>query len=163
MYVTNNRAYPGEIRHVEKFVRGPSVTVPDTDTEQPTQPNSPSQATLHGVLNPDGIETIFCYFEYGLTPGLGSIIPCKEGLELGGSSDIDVSADIAGLVKGKKYWVKLFAANANEVISDGGPEQFISQAPPLTQNVVVNSVNTDGLRASGKVDPNGGRTYYHWE
>ncbi len=163
VYVTNNREYPGEARHVEKFVRGPASTVPDTDTGQATQPEDPTEATLHGVLNPDGVETIYCYFEYGESQSLGSIIPCKEGLELGGSSNIDVSADIAGLVKGNKYWAKLFAANANEVVSDGGPESFTAQAPPIFEDVFADGVNTDGFRVNGTVNPNGGRTSYHWE
>jgi hypothetical protein len=162
VYVANNRAYPGEIRHVEKFVRGPSSVVPDTDTEAATQPEDPTKGVLHGTLDPDGITPIYCYFEYGATQSLGSFTPCNEGLELTPSGEMEVSADVAGLTKGKKYWFKLFSLNtANEIVSDGGPEFFTAQAPPTFKNVFADGVNTDGFRVSGTVDPNGGRTSYH--
>ena len=48
--------------------------------------------------------------------------------------------------QGTKYWVKLFAKNANEVVSDGGPEQFIAQSKPIANPVFADSVNTDGVR-----------------
>ncbi|HEY1285744.1 MAG TPA: hypothetical protein VGF04_06615 [Solirubrobacterales bacterium] len=162
VYVTNNREYPGEIRHVEKFVRGPSFTVPTTDTEQPTQPATPDEATFHGTVNPDGTPTIACWFEYGTTPSLGSLIPCSQQV-LNGSSDIAVTANVGGLKKGTKYWVKLFSANANEVISDGGPEKFIAQAKPIPNTVFVSKINSDGATFNATVDPNGGRTWYYWE
>jgi hypothetical protein len=164
VYVTNNRDYGSEARHVEKFVRGPSFTVPTTDTEQPTQPSTPTEGTFHGTLNPDGLETEFCYFEYGLTQSLGSVVPCSQGQNLTGSSDIAVTAPVAGLKKGTKYWVKLFAANkANEIVSDGGPEKFIAQSKPIAKSVFVSKINTDGANFNGTVDPNGGRTWYYWE
>ena len=164
VYVTNNRDYGSEARHVEKFVRGPSFTVPTTDTEQPTQPSTPTEGVFHGTLNPDGLETEYCYFEYGLTQSLGSVVPCSQGLNLTGSSDIAVTAPVTGLKKGTKYWVKLFAANkANEIVSDGGPEKFIAQSKPIPKSVFVSKINTDGANFNGTVDPNGGRTWYYWE
>jgi len=163
VYVTNNRVYGGETRRVEKFVRGESFTVPDTETNQPVQPSVPSQATLQGVLNPDGIATTECYFEYGTTPGLGTKVACAEGNIHAGSSDIEVTAPAVGLNKAQKYWVKLFAKNSNEVISDGGPEQFIAQSKPIVNMVFADNVNTDGVRLNGAIDPNGGRTWYYWE
>ena len=163
VYVTNNHDYGSEVRHVEKFVRGPSFTVPTTDTEQPTQPTTPTEGVLHGTLNPDGQETIACWFEYGLTPSLGSLVPCSQGMELSGSSDIAVTANVGGLKKGTKYWVKLFSANANEIISDGGPEQFLAQSKPISSSVFVSKINTDGANFNATIDPNGGRTWYYWE
>jgi hypothetical protein len=162
VFVTNNRVYAGETRHVDRFVRGAPVVVPTTDTEQSTQPTTPGQATLHGVLNPDGVATTECYFEYGETPGLGTKAPCTEGNVQNGSADIDVTAPAEGLNKGTKYWVKLFAKNANGV-SDGGPEQFIAQSKPIDNPVFADNVNTDGVRLNATVDPNGGRTWYYWE
>ena len=164
MYVTNNRDYGGGARRVEKFVRGPSFTVPTTDTEQPTQPSTPAEAVLHGTLNPEGLPTKSCYFEYGVTQSLGSVVPCTQGQVLTGSSDIAVTAPVGGLEKGTKYWVKLFASNsANELISDGGPEKFLAQSDPIPNPVFVSKVNTDGASFNATVDPNGGRTWYYWE
>ena len=164
VYVTDNRDYGGGARRVEKFVRGPSFTVPTTDTEQPTQPSTPAEAVLHGTLNPEGLPTKSCYFEYGVTQSLGSVVPCTQGQVLTGSSDIAVTAPVAGLEKGTKYWVKLFASNsANELISDGGPEKFLAQSDPIPNPVFVSKVNTDGANFNATVDPNGGRTWYYWE
>lgn len=162
VYVTNNRVYAGETRRIEKFVRDQEFTVPDTDTEQPAQPALPGEATLRGVLNPDTVETTECYFEWGSKPGLGTKAPCTEGPNHTGTDDIEVTAPIAGLTKGTKYWVKLFAKNANGVISDGGPEQFLAQSKPIS-TVFADNVNTDGVRLNATVDPNGGRTWYYWE
>ena len=118
VFVTNNRIYAGNHATSNKIVRGTPVTVPCIIvTEQSTQPTTPSQATLHGVLNPDGIATTERHFEYGSTPGLGTKVPCTEGNVHNGSADIDVTAPAAGLTKGTKYWVKLFAKNADEVVS----------------------------------------------
>ena len=120
-------------------------------------------AVLHGTVNPDGVKTIACWFEYGLTPSLGTVVPCNEGQELEGSSDIGVTADVGGLKKGTKYWVKVFSANANEVISDGGPEKFLAQSKPIANPVFVSKINTDGANFNATIDPNGGRTWYYWE
>jgi hypothetical protein len=163
IYVTNNREYAEGVRHIEKFVRGPAVTVPTTDTEQATQPEEFGEATLHGVVNPDGVETVACWFEYGETESLGQIAPCDQGMELSGSANIAVTANISGLKEGIKYWVKLFAANGNAIISDGGAEQFIAQSAPKPGGAFVSQVNTDGATFNGTVDPNGGRTWFHWE
>jgi hypothetical protein len=60
--------------------------------------------------------------------------------------------------------VKLFAKNgASEMVSDGGPEQFIAQSKPIGDPVFADNVNTDGVRLNATVDPNGGRTWYYWE
>lgn len=163
VYVTNNHDFGSEVRHVDKFVRGPSFTVPTTDTEQPTQPSTPTEAVLHGTVNPDGIQTIGCWFEYGLTQSLGSVVPCSQGMELSGSGDIAVTANIGGLKKGTKYWVKVFSTNANEIISDGGPEKFIAQSKPIANPTFVSNINTDGASFNATIDPNGGRTWYYWE
>ena len=75
-----------------------------------------------------------------------------------------MTAPIAGLEKGTKYWVKLFAANsANEIISDGGPEKFLAQSKPIPSLEFVSKVNTDGANFNATIDPNGGRTWYSWE
>ena len=90
--------------------------------------------------------------------------PCTQGEVLTGSSDIAVTAPVAGLEKGTRYWVKLFAANsANEIVSDGGPEKFFAQSKPIPSQEFVSKVNTDGANFNSTIDPNGGRTWYYWE
>jgi hypothetical protein len=162
VWVTNNRSYSG-VRHVEKFERTGPFTVPTTETEPVTRVEGPAKATLHGVVNPDGVATTECYFEYGLTPSLGNKAPCIEGNVFSGSSNFNVSAVLTGLKTGTEYWYKLFAKNGNNRISDGAPGRFIAQGLPIAEPIFVDDVNTDGARFDATIDPNGGRTYYHWE
>src|SRR5262249_48117297 len=93
----------------------------------------------------------------------GSKVPCNQGQHLTGSTDIDVTANVTGLLKGTKYWVKVFAVNGNEIISDGGPEKFLAQSKPIGKSVFVSNINTDGASLNATIDPNGGRTWYYWE
>jgi DNA-binding beta-propeller fold protein YncE len=163
VWVSNNRNYGGGERHVERFVRGAPITVPTSETGDVSQPASPKEATLHGTLDPDGIETTQCYFEYGDTPSLGKKAPCAEGDSFAGSEAQEVSAQIEGLKEAGKYWYKLFAKNGNERLSEGGNRWFQAQVLPDAEPIYTDKVNTDGTTLFATVDPNGGRTFYHWE
>jgi hypothetical protein len=163
VWVSNNRQYGGGVRHIEKFERVGPFTVPTTDTTGATRPEGPGKATIHGVLNPDGVATTSCVFKWGTNQETSNTIPCAEGNVHAGSSDIDVSATLTGLTKGTRYWYRLVANNANNRLSEGGPERFRAQNKPVIGVVFPDSVNTDGVRMNGNIDPNGGLTSYHWE
>ncbi len=165
VWVANGRSYSG-IRRVEKFSRVGPITVPTTDTAGVTRPEGPAKATLHGVLNPDGIATTECYFKWSTSQNLfesGNVAQCEEGKVHAGSGNISVTAKISGLTKGTRYWYRLFSQNANNRLSDGGPEKFRAQNKPIIGTIFPDAVNTDGVRLTADIDPNGGPTFYHWE
>ena len=162
VWVANKREYAGGIRRVEKFERTNPTIVPGTNVD-PVELNDPTGATavLKGVVDPDGMTTKDCHFEYGLTAELGSSIPCAEGQELSGETT--VSAEIP-VTKTERYYYKLSAKNSNGRVSLSESKDFIAQGKPKLAPVVsVDRVLTDGVRMNADVDPNGGNTTYRWE
>ena len=124
----------------------------------------PTSAVLHGAVDPDGIDTTDCEFEWGATPPYGHTEECSEGKVFGGASgDNEVSSGIGGLAKGSTYHFRLTAANANGVISKGADHVFTASGAPMVVEAGVSKVNTDGVQFSLTVDPNGGTTSYHIE
>jgi hypothetical protein len=161
LWIGNGRSYGG-VRHVERFERSPtSVTVPGTTTVEPDYAGV--TAKMRGTLNPDGVETDDCHFEWGTTQTFGTDLPCAEGLNHNGTSDIPVTADIAGLVKGQAYYYRLSAKNGNGRISVSGTRRIIAQDKPKLELLFADQINTDGARLGVHIDPEGGDTSYHFE
>jgi len=166
VWVVNGRNYPGGVRHIERFVRTPpTTTVPTTTTEGPPEllGSDGASAVLHGIVNADGIATTGCRFEWGPTQALGSSAPCEEGDVFAGSEDNAVSAHLGGLSKGTVYYFRINSENSNGRGSPGVTMKFIAQDTPVSEGIGVTDVNTDGIRLTGEVDPNGGNTTYHFE
>ena len=163
VWVANRRSYSG-VGHVEKFVPAAPITVPTATTAPitPTDLAGPS-AALHGTLNPDGVETTDCHFDWGTSQALSKEAPCAEGSTFAGSADESVSVQLEGLKKGVTYYYRLSAHNANGHVSTGATEHFIAQEKPLLVVVTTSDVNTDGVRLNADVDPNGGHTTYRFE
>jgi hypothetical protein len=166
VWVVNGRVYPGGVLHLERFSRTPpTTTVPTVTTGAPPDllGSNGASATLHGVVNADGIETTGCRFEWGTAQTLGSSVSCAEGNAFAGSDDNPVSAQLNGLTKGTTYYFRLNAKNANERGSLGATVKFIAQDEPILESTGVTDVNTDGVRLNGDIDPNGGHTDYYFE
>jgi hypothetical protein len=156
VYVLTHDATPG----VDVFRQGTPITVPDTTTTAPDI--APTSATLRGQLNPDGIATTDCRFEWGTTSAYeNGTIPCSEGPAHTGSTPIEVSVAVSGLETGTTYHYRLAATNASGVYSYGADRPFQASSPPaLEEPVVVNEVNTDSVRLNLQIDPHGGDTTY---
>src|SRR5215213_541345 len=82
VYVANNR-----FGHVAIDVFKPTglITVPDVTTGAADV--NPGGALLHGIVNPDSIDTTDCHFEVGTSAGDYSTatVPCAEGLVFSGA------------------------------------------------------------------------------
>lgn len=156
VYVARGGATPG----IDVLKQGPAVIVPDTTTLA-AEPATTS-AVLKGTVNPDGVETTECRFEWGTTPQYsGEAKPCSEGNAFNGMSDAAVSASLIGLTKGQTYHYRISAKNANGFYSYGVDQTFEAAGTPvLSPPVVVGEVNTDGSIFESEIDPNGGRTSY---
>jgi len=161
VWITNRRDAGAGVRRLEKFERSAPITVPTTRPVDPTY--SGTSATLRGIVNPDGIETTNCHFEWGSTPSFGTSVPCVEGNSHSGSSDIPVSAAIGTLTKGNVYYYRLSSENANGRASLSGPQRFIAQESPAVGQTFVDQVNTDSARLRTPVSPNGGDTVVRFE
>ena len=82
---------------------GPPVAV----TQSPTAVRA-ARATLNATVNPDGAATVV-YFQYGLTPGFGSV---TAPINLpAGTSSVPVAASISGLSSSTTYYYQVAASN----------------------------------------------------
>jgi hypothetical protein len=163
VWVANRRIYPGSVTRVEKFERVnphkiPGVTSIKAGYDDPKY----ETITLRGLVNPDAVPTIDCHFEWGPTQALGTSVPCDQGNIHLGSSDIEVTADVS-VTKGQRYWYRLSSKNANNQVALSDPEHFIPQYDPIVNSVLVDRINTDGVRFSAEIDPNGGNGSVHFE
>ncbi len=159
VYVTMTGATP----RVAVFHQDPPITVPDATTANPGHPNATS-AILKGVINPDGVATTECKFEWGTTTQYsGGSVPCVEGDVFAGSSDANVSYELKSLTLGSEYHYRVVAKNANEQWSYGADRRFEGSTPPTSTPIVVDRVNTDGARFNLEINPHGGTTAYHFE
>jgi hypothetical protein len=87
-----------------------------------------SSSLLGGYVNPRGAPTSY-YFEYGATSAYGSQTP--TGSAGSGSSEVKVSASIAGLVAGTTYHFRLVAVSP--VGTTAGPDHvFTTTSIPLS-------------------------------
>ncbi len=142
------------------------VTLPDAKVETPSEIEGES-VNLNGVVNPDGVDTSECNFEYttsvyfgGQYPYEEHSVPCEQGQVLSGSADIPVSAKLSGLTKGAKYHYRLSVGNAN------GPfrtfDHFVLPSdPPVVENVYVDEVHSDSVAFHAEIGPEGAPTTYH--
>jgi hypothetical protein len=163
VWVANKRDYGGSVRRVEKFVRTNPHIIPGVTAHEPIYDDPTGESvTLKGTLNPDGVETTDCYFEWGLTQQLGEVAPCAEGDNFNGSQDQVATAKVS-TSKGQRYYYKLFAKNGNEQIASSNTESFFPQYVPTIQFAGVDRISTDNLRFLAEFDPSGGNASVHFE
>jgi hypothetical protein len=163
---TNHDVYVtmrGPTPRVVIFHQLPPITVPDATTNAAAHPDKKS-AVLTGTINPDGLATTECKFEWGSTTQyLGGSVPCDEGNVFGGSTDATVTHEVTSLTPGNRYHYRVAAKNANNHWSYGADRVFEASLAPSATPIIVDRVNTDGARFTLNINPNGGTTHYHFE
>jgi hypothetical protein len=134
------------------------VAVLDVDTLPATGVDQ-NNATLHGVLNPDGKSTTY-HFEYGLTTDYRqSTSPQDPG---SGSSDVPVQQTVSNLQPGKLYHFRLVAAN--ELGSTFSPDRtFKTASKPQVGGVQATELSATGATLNARINPEGSATTYHFE
>jgi hypothetical protein len=162
IYVADSGGGPFDPHYVHVFKPTGEITVPDVTTEGAEV--TPTTATVHGKLNPDGLDTTDCHFEFGedTTYNEGSV-PCVEGDIFEGSANYQVSAVLEDLTPGTTYHYRLVSNNANGISTPGFDQSFKPQGPPGISNETVSDVNTDNATLGADVDPSGLATTFHFE
>jgi hypothetical protein len=162
VYVVDAQGGPFDPFFLHVFKATGEITVPDVTTEGAEV--SPTTATVHGKINPDGLDTTDCHFEFGqdTTYNEGSV-PCAEGEVFSGSSDYEVSAVLEDLTQGTTYHYRLVSNNENGVSTPGVDKSFKPQGPPVISHETVSDVNTDNATLGVTVDPSGLETTYRFE
>ncbi len=84
-------------------------------------------ATLHGTVNPGGLQLSSCRFVISPAPAGGATAPCAQQVPVGGSP-VPVSALVGGLSPSTTYTVRL-VATSQAGQSSGAPVKFTVPAP----------------------------------
>ena len=149
---------------VDIFGPGNTVTIPQVTTD----PGSDYQETsviLHGTVEPEGVTTTKCLFEWGESTNYGNRAPCEPGEHLEGSGDLPVTAHLTGLTQGGTYHYRLVAANANEDSRAIGLDATAipAGAPVVRGPYYSTNVHSDTAEVHADIDPEGGQTTYQIE
>lgn len=115
-------------------------------------------ARVSGTVNPQGLPTNECKFEFGTTTSYGSEVPC-ESLPGSGSNPEAVAAVLSGLVPGNVYHYRLVAATA--IGSEAGADQ--SFGPPSATFPTASDITANEAILNADVDPGGIAATFHFE
>jgi hypothetical protein len=149
-----NETVPNDILVENRVLPPPSV-----ETKAATALNE-TEATLHGGVNPEGYETKY-YFEYGTTTSYGS--KTAEASAGAGTTKVEVSKTITGLLGNTKYHYRLVATNGGGPVVDGSDLTFTTAAKPSVETKEATSVLATGAKLNGIVNPKRLETTYHFE
>jgi len=120
-------------------------------------------ATLHGEVNPVGVELASCEFEYGPSTVYGHRADCEPGVGVigKGASLVAVEASIAGLSGATTYHFRLHARSAAGTIytEDGS---FTTSATAVVVGVSSEPAG-GGAVLKAVINPNGSAVKYHFE
>jgi hypothetical protein len=154
-------ARAGSAKRVDVYTPGGTVTVPDPTTGAASNFEAP-EVTVHGTVNPDGVITTDCRFEWSTDTSFAESDSCTEGVTMSGSAAQAVSATLTGLKKGETYNYRLVATNAN------GPvvalvRQFIVSAKPALAGQWATNVHSDGAQLHSELTAEGAPTQFFFE
>lgn len=166
---TNGRLYVGSqgAGRVDILTPGGATTVPNVTTGQASDFHA-TDVVLHGTIDPDGVDTDDCHFEWSTDMSFGNSTPCTGGNVLSGSGDQQVEAHVTGLVQGATYKYRLVAGNANtpptgQVIGRQDSTFVPSAAPTVGGDQYADDVASTGFLAHAAINPGGAPTSYHVE
>jgi YVTN family beta-propeller protein len=114
-----------------------------------------NSATLNGTVNPNGLNVISCYFDYGTSTSYG-ISATVISLPGSGTSPISVTANVFSLSPITHYNFRVVATNAGGT-NNGLNQTFNTTAllrPTCTTNDATNITDTSAT-LNGTVNPNG--------
>ncbi|HEY8082607.1 MAG TPA: S8 family serine peptidase [Solirubrobacterales bacterium] len=116
-----------------------ATTPPTAQTGEATDAHV-NDAILHGLVDPEGAETIF-YFEAGASTSYGRVVAAStdSGSEpsASGNEEVSVSAAFGGLAPNRTYHYRLIAENLagttygeDETFTTTGPSEWLAQPTP---------------------------------
>jgi hypothetical protein len=118
------------------------TTLPEAPTVTTSAASSitPTAATLHAEVNPNGEAVTECKLEYGTTTAYGSSAPC-EAPPGPGNKLVAVAATLTGLTAATTYHFRIVATNAQGA-SKGNDETFATLLPTTLQQQVPDEQGT---------------------
>ena len=147
-------------------VFGEALTIPDVKAQAPVEVE-PRSATLHGTLNPEGLEVKSCAFEYAAEGIPARFAPCTEPTaeEIAvGPGEVPVKAKVEHLAADTTYHVRLLASNKND---EGEPTasavESLQTTGPGIVSTSVSKVGSTSVTFDAEVNPDGAATSYYFE
>jgi NHL repeat len=147
---------------------GPLVTLPDVMTGKATDITDVT-ATLRGNVDPAGLDTTDCHFEYDTAPYVagepshGTEIGCLAGdvIPAAGGA-VEVGAPVTGLSAATTYHYRLVVANS-EGESQGSDQSFTTVGPPTVSRTFVAGVGAGTATLNADLNPSGAAATWHFE
>jgi len=133
---------------------------PEVTTETPTGVLK-EKATLHGSVNPLGLDTQY-QFEYGKTTSYGTKVPVASE-DIGAEwSTIALANAITGLEVGTTYHYRIVATNSAGT-SSGSDVEFKTPSKPVATTEPASYTNTFEPQLNASVDPERADTHSQFE
>jgi hypothetical protein len=135
------------------------VLAPPAAITGPVSGVGTTSATASGTLNPNGQSTSW-YFEFGTSTAYGTRTPSRSGGS--GTSNVQVSAVLAGLRRGTTYHYRLVATSGDGT-TRGADGVFTTLTEPVAATGSATSVTVNAATLNGSIDPNGRATMWYFE
>ena len=137
---------------------------PSAETKPATEIKSTS-AKLNGMVDPKGVETKSCTFEYGTSAVSEKTKPCATSPG-SGTTSVAVSAEVTGLTPGTGYKVELIDESTESKKAEGGQQPFTTLAAsqkPSVEELGAASVTQTTATLKANVNPHGETTTCEFE
>jgi WD40-like Beta Propeller Repeat len=135
-------------------VFGPAVSLP-TLTVEAAGAITPTTATLHGTVNPEGVAVSECKFEYGpVSEGFPTSVPCEGSIPTD-SSDHAVSATIGALKPNETEYHFRIKVTSDNGPTTSAPETFATQATMQVNTGFTTVATGTEATVEGTINPEG--------
>ena len=121
---------------------------------------TPFEAHLESVVNPNN-QITSCEFEYGLTTGYGTAVPC-EPASLEGFGGQGAGLTINGLTPSKIYHFRVVVENASHEKTDGPDTELttLTLEAPIVDSESISALQSTSVTLEAQVNPNYQETHY---
>jgi hypothetical protein len=145
------------------LIYGDEITnvAPTATTESPSDLLATS-ATLSGAVDPEGAPVTDCHIEWGTTNRYGNSLPCDTNPG-SGSGDVQVSAQLDGLVSGTQYHYRIFATSAGGGLGWGDNVTFTTRIPPTVKSPSATNITEVAADLGAFISPVEGDLSYRFE
>jgi streptogramin lyase len=121
-----------------------------------------TQATLKGLVDPEGSETSY-WFEYGETTAYGTKIPVSPAVVGSGTSSVEVGQTPTGLKESTTYHFRVVAESEPGHSVPGVDKSFTTPVSPDATTDAATAIKGTQATLNGKVNPLGFATNYWFE
>jgi len=147
-------------------IYGPAVIAAEVNSEAPTETGK-TTATLHGSVNPDGLEITACLFEYktAAEASFTKRTECEpKPSEIGkGTSPVAVSAKLSGLTAESTYDSRLAATDEHGTNYSGEETFQTAAAVDALSTGPAEAVTPSEATLTGALSPDGTDAHYYFE